>query len=290
MHLMRLCLAALLFVDSAAQEFPDAPQLQLTCEAEPGPEKKCSNATRVPRSFRYCAPAHNIEQRYVGARGIWEPDETAVFLKQLHTHPAAVVVDVGARHGWFTMLALSAAHRVIAIEAMSVSACYMVHNAKINGVRSRLFPINRPIGDVSNTPVRMHGIRASIDSNTTSSNKEPPLLTLTLNEIVPLLPAGKSVILQMDVESFECRALLGAAELLKHANVVAIMMEWSSPQHSGDFVNGCSWTLAFKQVRSQGLVPYRVIRHGGGRVEMLRGEHASWAAQGLTSGTVLWRR
>ena len=247
----------------------------------------CSTTATMP-SFRYCAPRGNIEAVHVQQRRVWEPDNTAVVAAVLRAYPDAALLDVGARAGWFTMLGLTHHHHVIAVEANWHSVCFLQHNVAINHLESqKAFVINRPVSDISDQPVHMNGIHVQTNLSASSS---PPLMTMQLDAVVPLLPSKAELIIQMDIEGFECKALLGARTLLLHANIVGIVHEYSDS--TAGFMGGCTWAPVFHELRSMlKLVPHRIVSHGRGKVVELQGPHATWKAQGLSHhSNLLWRK
>lgn len=62
--------------------------------------------------------------RAITRDGIWEPDISRLVLKSLQPNDGrekGTLVDIGANIGWYSMLALAAGHRVVAIDAFSAN-------------------------------------------------------------------------------------------------------------------------------------------------------------------------
>jgi FkbM family methyltransferase len=271
------------FPADSGQPFPNNTLRAVPCHLPPAN----ASCKMTHQNFVYCAPEGNIEATIVRRKRVWEPDNTYALEKEFKAHPSALVLDIGARAGWFTMLALTRGLRVIAVEANQRSVCFLQHNVKVNQLSdASLFLINRPVSDVVGQPVHMHGIHVDTNLNYSSA---PPLMTMTLDAIIPLMPAAQKVILQMDIEGYECKALLGATRLLHLAKIVGVIHEYSVIE--ANHLEGCSWAPVFHILQSElGLKPHRIVPHGRGVVVPLEGSHETWKRQGLAlHSNLLWR-
>lgn len=61
---------------------------------------------------------------------MWEPHIAHDFLEALNRDPNCGVIDIGANIGFYTMLAASAGHRVIAIEPY-LESIHRIHRAAV---------------------------------------------------------------------------------------------------------------------------------------------------------------
>lgn len=64
----------------------------------------------------YC-PAHDAVSETIAMHRIWEPQETTLTLQVCSGAEPGLLVDFGSQIGWFSLLALSAGARVLALDA-----------------------------------------------------------------------------------------------------------------------------------------------------------------------------
>jgi FkbM family methyltransferase len=250
-------------------------------------ERRCVKTATHP-SWEHCAPHPGIEATRIGQRHIWEPDNTAAVRNELRAHPKSTLLDVGARSGWFSMLGLSLGHRVLAVEASSRTICFTQQNALRNNFTG-LATVNRPVADVSGIPVNLQGINVKPVSDATESTSKTSaaaassvLYTLKLDALIPLLDAREELVIQMDIESYECYALRGASKLLDHVNVAAVIMEWT---YFGK--QGCDFAPVAGQLQTKGLQPFLLVPYGRGKMKKIHGNFTTWS---FATSTVMWLR
>lgn len=81
----------------------------------------------------YC-PAVDVVSQTIEQVGCWEPCETIVTLAAMTAaDPESIFVDFGAQLGWFSLLAASTGHDVIAFEADPDCMAMVRRNAALNG-------------------------------------------------------------------------------------------------------------------------------------------------------------
>lgn len=64
----------------------------------------------------YCTGDEEVS-RSIDAQGVWEGFETLLTLDLLSVRPEGVVVDIGCNVGWYTILAATRGHQVLAVDA-----------------------------------------------------------------------------------------------------------------------------------------------------------------------------
>lgn len=81
----------------------------------------------------YC-PAHDAVSATILSHGVWEPRETILALHALTTaEPGAVMVDMGAQLGWYSLLAASCGVPVFAFDADADNLATMQVSVDANG-------------------------------------------------------------------------------------------------------------------------------------------------------------
>jgi len=98
----------------------------------------------------YC-PGQDVISESIDESGMWEPEETAVFLDLLDGAPG-LVLDLGCHIGWYSHLARQAAHPVWMVDASAENLELARHNA--TGAKSTLGVIDQDV-EPFNEPVKI---------------------------------------------------------------------------------------------------------------------------------------
>lgn len=225
----------------------------------------CINArASADMKFRFCSYL-NKEIASIRKHGAWEPIITKLLVKALAAAPGAQVIDVGARTGWFTTVAALAGHHVIAIEPNRRSNCFIDRNAAVNNVTDRVLLLSHGADKVERvltlTGMRVKVANESADVASAGDRVFTPtpqqISTVRLDSLLPLL-FSRTILVEMDVEGFECEALIGGAHLLRTRQVAMLMHEWSGGSDAAE--RGCDWFEAVQPLREQGLDSFHL--HG----------------------------
>jgi hypothetical protein len=104
------------------------------------------DAAKYKDTVGFC-PGDDDVSRTIDLYGVWEPIETAYFVKALES--PGIVIDFGSQIGWYSMLATANGHSVLAIEACWEHEKLTSINADLR--KGQLFQARRWIDE--NTPV-----------------------------------------------------------------------------------------------------------------------------------------
>lgn len=159
--------------------------------------------------------------------GTYERLTQSVFVE--HVHPGAVVYDIGANAGFFTLLASKLAGpngRVYAFEPMERNLRFIREHLRLNDVENvHVMPI--AISDRNGT------LRFSAAHNPAmgglSEAGEIEVESRTLDELARTIPPPSFI--KMDIEGAEHAALSGAVETLRGARPVILLSEHGWEQH-----------------------------------------------------------
>lgn len=95
----------------------------------------CTLTSTTPK-FHICVYP-NEEDIYISAaltsQGVWEPYITRVLQLALTRFPEAVVIDVGANIGYYTLLTAAMGHQVVAVEPSQDNVRRLRRGAQLNG-------------------------------------------------------------------------------------------------------------------------------------------------------------
>lgn len=161
--------------------------------------------------------------------GGYEPEVEAV-LRFLLT-PATTFVDCGANLGWWSLFAsetIDDARRVLAVEAAPWTFAALTRNAIAND--GCFTPVQAAVWDVPGEQVSMRtdphrhawasvdeSLAAQLDAAGFAAEEVP---TTTVDALVASAPGGDLVVVKLDVEGVELRALEGAGTTLSGNAVV----------------------------------------------------------------------
>ncbi|MFH5924292.1 FkbM family methyltransferase [Roseomonas xinghualingensis] len=165
--------------------------------------------------------------------GIWETAYTTLFQRLIR--PNDLVLDIGANHGVYAVLAAAAGARVAAFEPNPRLCELMRRSASVNGFSDRLSVYEAAVGDVDGEvhlafdnawPGGGHVVEAGSQQAGVSCRVLP--LDAFFSD-----PGITVDVIKMDVEGTEGRALMGMRGLLARSPRVRIMMEFAPVMLNG---------------------------------------------------------
>lgn len=241
------------------------PRKLLQVRVVPGEEHSCEGkghclrANAPPHHFTFCTRLEKEVSSLRRHNGVWEPAATGAFVQALKAVPGAQVIDVGARSGWFSTVGAIMGHRVLAVEPNYESSCYVERNAAKNNVSQRVVLANHG-ADAEEREMKIQGMRMlPPDSKEAMSKvdgvftKVPHIIrTVRLDSLIPLTHS-RTLVIKLDIEGYECEALMGAGRLLRSLRVAFLMMEWDGGLPATR--RGCDWNEAVRPLLERGLVP-----------------------------------
>lgn len=203
------------------------------------------NITCVPGGlnprFTICVHDPEIDQHVSGdiiKYGTWEPHIMAKYVGLLDMYPGAHVLDVGAQLGQYGLQAAVKGRKVIMIEAMPHNANHILHSIHKNGMSSRLcrdlFLLRNAASHTSGLSYGVAAVNVENNGGTawevkpkgqTFEQAEKNTMSITIDDLMPIMQDWTHVVVKMDIEGGECEALMGASKLLASGKVVGLFME-----------------------------------------------------------------
>jgi len=171
------------------------------------------------------------------AEGTYETIKTNLFRGRLS--PGMTVVDVGANHGWFSLLAASEMGdrgRVIAIEPCPENCYWLKRSIEANGFRSielRQHAISSHNGTAILRLATTSGGHSLRPTTWQRSGGEIRVVTSTLDDLLQELCVSHVDILKIDVEGAELLVLEGARRFLSDVRRTLLLMD-VHPQYGID--------------------------------------------------------
>jgi FkbM family methyltransferase len=187
-------------------------------------------------------------------RGITEDTEPTVFaaLKD-RIGPGAIVLDIGANIGWFTMLAArwaGGAGRVYAFEPAPESLAALRRHVELNGLTERVEVIGQAVSELpGEATFYAHAFNGENSLSANHAGRVPPAETrrVTVTTVDEFCAARGVVptLLKIDIEGFELHALRGARRTLsKHRPSVIVEMHPAKWDDAGESTASAASTLA----------------------------------------------
>lgn len=88
----------------------------------------------INKGTGYCPAAVNVVSYQIENIGVWEPCETIIALTVMQAaDPDSIFVDFGSQLGWFSLLAASTGHGVVAFDVDPECISIMRQSAEMNG-------------------------------------------------------------------------------------------------------------------------------------------------------------
>jgi len=177
----------------------------------------------------------------------YEP-ETTEYLRR-HLQPGSVFVDVGANHGYFTILAASlvgARGLVVAFEPNPPVYERLDMHVRLNGFERRVMLVNSALSDsdgdqtffvsqwTGNTGISTLTPGASIiDGGGLSADRTIQVRAEALDHWLAMNPIDRIALLKIDAEGAEAHVVRGMSALLQAKRIDAIVCEtqWDSEAH-----------------------------------------------------------
>ncbi|XP_045179742.2 uncharacterized protein LOC123539248 [Mercenaria mercenaria] len=164
--------------------------------------------------------------------GQWEPVVTRIIYDVLNQGRKMTFIDIGANMGYFSLLAASIGQNVVSVEPWDQHIQKLVHSIHLNKFENKITVVNNAI---SNSRSELHfyvprsnnqgAARLVLENQNVENNQRFSANSITLNDLANLIQT-KDIVMKIDIEGHECRALEKADVIFDRFNVIFISMEW----------------------------------------------------------------
>ncbi|XP_045179513.2 uncharacterized protein LOC123539099 [Mercenaria mercenaria] len=191
--------------------------------------------TRTPSVFTMCTWELDKDawvSKDIHNTGQWEPLVTQTIYDVLNQGRKMTFIDIGANMGYFSLLAASIGHDVVSVEPWDQHIQKLVHSIHINKFENKITIVNNAI---SNSRRELHfyvpwpnnqgAARLVLGNQNVENNQRFSANSITLNDLANLIQT-KDIVMKIDIEGHECRALEKADVIFDRFNVIFISMEW----------------------------------------------------------------
>ncbi|OWF51598.1 uncharacterized protein LOC110448966 [Mizuhopecten yessoensis] len=173
--------------------------------------------------------------------GTWEQNTTELISSVLRAERDAVLLDIGANIGVYTLTAAKLGFKVIAVEPLKINVQRICKSLRagnftenVTVVRSALSNVLQKVnlGIVINNiggSYVLQGKNINKAKSTLVRGKYPDVIWTTRLDDIMQLPAFDSgkVIIKMDVEGYENKVLSGGVHFFDRMDVPTVLMEWT---------------------------------------------------------------
>jgi FkbM family methyltransferase len=179
--------------------------------------------SRAPLRIR----TETIREYEVRARSVRKEPNTVAWL-EAHAKKGAIIYDIGANVGAYSLIAAACGAEVFAFEPSHQNAYHLHENILLNSLDDRITVIPLVLGD-KNGMVRFKvvdstfGASRSFSSEGDTAGKAYPLLTLDAVRELLLLPAPTAI--KIDVDGAEVELLKGAYATLHESSLQSLLVE-----------------------------------------------------------------
>ncbi|KAJ8303199.1 hypothetical protein KUTeg_019595 [Tegillarca granosa] len=189
------------------------------------------------------------EDKFVSSRiiqyGLFEAPKIDLLLKYLKSDPSLNFIDIGANLGVFTLNVAKFGRKVLAVEALNKNVQHLCLSVRDGKLQNNIKIIHNALSDKSGVTVNlgvdvnnMGGTFVDDEAENTKKVKQywhleiggtyGSVNTFTLDNLLDLeeMKDFKNVIIKIDIEGFEYKALIGGQKFFDSINIKAVFMEW----------------------------------------------------------------
>ncbi|CAC5392215.1 unnamed protein product [Mytilus coruscus] len=173
--------------------------------------------------------------------GHFEAETSSIMLDLLNSDPKLNLIDIGANIGVFTLSAAKMGRKVLAVEALDRNIRHICTSVAEGGLQDKVTLVHNAISNsngVANLGVHknnMGGTFVDIDSDHIKKLKAGgaqgtygTVHTIKMDDLlkIPGIENFQNVVVKMDIEGFEAKAIEGASLFFEKIKIVGFIMEW----------------------------------------------------------------
>jgi len=198
-------------------------------------------------------PGETYSEEHLRSRGVFDGDTVNTIVRAMTVYPEATLLDCGANIGMVTTVVAAMGRHVVAVDPMKEHLSYLHRALELLGNEGNVRLLNNAVSNESailfpytETPsnwaaIKMYTAEEIKKNNITPTG--PPVQVVTVMDILATITTP-TVILKIDVESFECRAVSKEVAQQKKVLIPFIIMEWTLLQVMPEYTACVDWLLA----------------------------------------------
>jgi len=219
-------------------------------------------------------PDFNDVARRLHQHGYWEPDYTRNVMSALQLYPSATFLDIGSNLGTFSLMAAAMGRNAVAVDAVYYNLAHTFASMKLTGkghIRLVYNSVNDQAGIELYPYLSQEYRKAQQAAATYLTTKEsldsgekdwklvvaPKVVSVTTEMLLADIKED-TVILKIDIEGYECKALGNLLKTGSDKYIPYIFMEWINIAHFRVKDHVCDNLPEFIQsLVDQGYVPHK---------------------------------
>jgi len=165
--------------------------------------------------------------------GTWENDIMANIKKALDKDRRTAFLDLGCNIGVFTLMAAKLGHRVVSVDPLRKNLFLLSRSLEQGQLTANVYLLNNAVGDkveqitLQEYKGNVGGTFVKPASQSDVVDEDHTAVAVTLDHLTPLL-ANQTVVMKIDVETYEWNALKCGYTFFEKVHVKCIFMEWAS--------------------------------------------------------------
>ena len=162
--------------------------------------------------------------------GVWEKELNTAITSAMARYPNATLLDAGANLGMHSLVVAKSGRKVVAVEPKLSTVMRLHKSVNINQLKSRITLVKNAI---SNERVTLNLYndqsnqgRSSLKFLGQQALQQDAVKTILFDDLWEVLHQERELIIKIDIEASETRALLNASKIFTSLKVHAVFMEW----------------------------------------------------------------
>ncbi|XP_053397537.1 uncharacterized protein LOC123552025 isoform X2 [Mercenaria mercenaria] len=198
------------------------------------PIKEFCTETSPPAVYTICTwevKKDDVIPGEIHRTGQWEPHVTQKLYYILKQDSHITFIDIGANIGYFSLLAASVGQAVVSVEPWTQNIEKLRNSIQKNKFEDKITILNNAVSN-DRRVIHIHrpykynpGATRLLSDATVTGPNVFSAATITLNDLANYSHT-KDIVIKIDIEGNECRALEKSNEIFDKFNVLFISMEW----------------------------------------------------------------
>lgn len=218
----------------------------------------------------------------ISSSGRFEAEKSSIMFELLKRDANINLIDIGANIGVYTLSAAKMGRRVLAVEALDRNVRHICASVAAGGLQNRVTLVHNAISNsngVVNLGVdknNMGGTFVDVDSKHIKKLKlgrangtYGTVHTIKMDDLlkVPGIENFQNVVVKMDIEGFEAKAVEGASSFFDKLTIHGFIMEWEF--HRGQ----ATAKTILKFMKDRNFLPHSL---SSGKQPLSEDKSASW--------------
>jgi len=198
-------------------------------------------------------PGEKYSEENLRKYGVFDGSTVNSIVKAMSVYPDATLIDCGANIGMVTTVVAAMGRKVVAVDPMKEHLSYLHKALQLLGTEDNVRLLHNAVGNESallypytSKAYNWEGMQMYTEEEIKKNHyipTGPPVKVITVMDILATITTP-TVILKVDVESFECRAVSREVAAQRRVFIPFIIMEWTKLPVMPEYAACVDWLLA----------------------------------------------